>query len=266
LNTGGAPASKLVSMKDGESHRRKMSYRDRFRNGRPSPRSGSAHPALAQLSEAVEAAANAPTKQGLETRIVAAQKVVQRDWDTGFLESLAEQLAKGRTLSPKQVETLAKIEHRNNPDVLHARARWQTAFTDEMRSIAKVCARYYEANPPYFGDLAGEVLRRIDTDFTPTEKQYKAMCENKYALKVRAATYDAPVFPVGTLVGLRSTAPYNAKSACTVGSALVLSVGARPVTSGAKGAKTYEILPVGGAIKVQVEERHLKKMRMPKKK
>ena len=202
----------------------------------------------------------------LRARLAAVQKVVQRDWDKGFIESLSEQLAKGRTLSEKQVETLGKIEYRNNPDVIDARASWQTAFTDEMRQIAKVCARYYEANPPYFGDLVEKILARIDTDFTPTEKQYKAMCENKYALKVRAATYDAPAFPVGTLVGLRTSAPWKAKQACTMMAALVLSVGARPVTSGAKGAKTYEILPVGGATKVQVEERHLKKMRQPKKK
>ena len=244
-----------------------MSYRDRFRNGdygRPSPWAGSTHARRIQADEAAEAAANAPTKQELKTRIAAAQKVVQRDWDTGFLESLAGQLAKGRTLSPKQVETLAKIEYRNNPDVIEARAHWDRDFTDEMREIAKVCAHYYEANQPYFADLVAKVLNQ--PDFTPTEKQYKAMCENKYALKVRASTYDAPVYSVGALVALRSTAPWSAKNACTVGSALVLSVGARPVTSGAKGAKTYEILPVGGAIKVQVEERHLKKMRQPKKK
>ena len=200
----------------------------------------------------------------LRTRVDSLLSRITRDWDKEFVGSLSEQLGKGKKLSVKQVATLEKIEYRNDPSVVESREQWAKNFTDEMREIAKVCARYYEANPPYFGDLADKVLNQ--PEFTPTEKQYRAMCENKFAMKVRAATYDAPTFAVGALVALRTSAPFTARNVCSMGSALVLRVNPRPVTSGARGAKTYEILPVGGAKSVFVEERHLKKLRTPKKK
>jgi len=243
-----------------------MSYSRQFpgQARRPSPWAGSDHARRIQAREAAEPAANAPSKEELQTRIIAVQKVVQRDWDKGFLESLSGQLAKGRTLSPKQVETLIKIEHRNDPSVIEARNQWASNFTDEMREIAKVCARYYQANPPYYGDLCAKILNQ--PDFIPTEKQYRAMCENKYAMKVRAASFNAPIFPVGTLVSFRSTAPYGVKQVSTTGQAVVIRVDGLPVTSAAKGSKVYEVLPVGDPKTFIVEERHLKKMRQPKKK
>lgn len=244
-----------------------MSYYDRRYNpnneSSPSAWTGTAHAQAIQARKAEEAAANAPSKEELQTRIVAVQKIAQRDWDRGFLESLSYQLAKGRTLSPKQVETLAKIEHRNSPEVQKQHAQWTSQWNDEKKKIINICAGYYKT-AGYFTDLVENVLN--NETFVPSEKQYKAMCENKYAKKVLLSALSEPVFPVGSLVSFRSTAPYTARHASPVQQAIVLRANAAPISSAAKGAKVYEVLPVGSPTSYIVQERHLKKMRGTKKK
>ena len=199
----------------------------------------------------------------LRSRVEELRPRITRDWDRGFVESLTEQLDKGKKLSVKQVATLEKIEQRNDPTVMAKREAWRESYTDERRNVAKVCAAYYKS-AGYFGDLADKVLE--DDTFVPSEKQFKAMCENKYAMKVRASTFDEPVYPTGAMVAFRTCAPYEARNSSPAGSAVVIRVNPVPVTSPAKGAKTYEVLPVGAVKTFLVEERHLKKMRKSKKK
>ena len=91
------------------------------------------------------------------------------------------------------------------------------------------------------------------------------MCENKYAKRVLAAHFDAPVFPVGSMVAFRSTAPYALRQLAPSGRAVILRANAKPPTSPAKGAKIYEVLPVGASRPTLVEERYLKKSRKKKK-
>ncbi len=73
-----------------------------------------------------------------------------------------------------------------------------------------IAAHYYRANPPYFGDLATKVID--DKSYIPSEKAYRKMCENKYALKVFKAHHAEPKFQPGSLVVVRS----NAKASRTL--------------------------------------------------
>ncbi len=86
------------------------------------------------------------------------------------------------------------------------------------------------------------------------EKQYISMCQNVYTKKVLAATNDDPIYANGQLVQGRKTAPKQiCNKLCTV-----VASNDRPVTSAAKGSKTYLVLPVGEASPIECEERHLK--------
>ena len=185
------------------------------------------------------------------------------DWTRNFCTSIAEGFKKYKGLTQKQFDIFVKQEHRATPEFAQARDEWRANYDENKRNIARVCAEYYAANPPYFADLATKVL--TDPEFVPTPRQYKAMCENKYAKKVLKSATSAPTFAVGQIVALRSTAPARTKSAFPVELAAIIEIGAAPVKSAAKGSKVYKILPLGSATTINVEERHIKKARAIKK-
>ena len=184
-----------------------------------------------------------------------------RDWDRGFVESVLGQLNKGYRLSHRQTELLEKVVKRNCPDNLKREHEWRMGWNAEKRNIALICARYY-LKAGYYTRLAQNIID--DEKFIPTLKQYQAMCENKYAQKVIAATVSEPIYPVGSVVDFRANAPWQASRYKS--GAVVLEVGGKAVTSAAKGAKVYQVLPVGAPKPITLEERHLKKFRQPKKK
>ena len=96
------------------------------------------------------------------------------------------------------------------------------------------------------------------------------MVKNKYAQKV-LASHNAPAkYSAGSLVTFRANAPAGSryldgaylKRHVTM---MVIETDAAPITSAARGAKVYKLLPVGKATTLMAEERHIMKAR-PKKK
>jgi len=246
-----------------------MSYYDRRYNPdhcRPSPWDGARHARVMRADEAAEQQAKAPSKQELKTRIgIVSTRETLRDWDRNFLQSIGEQLDRRGSLSPKQVEILAKIEERNSPKAIEDHKTWQETYNDEKRQIAKICASYY-VKTGYFADLSENILN--NKEFIPSEKQFKAICENKYAKKVLKATFGEPKFIVGDSVALRVSGPWGIKAKMGDygrNSGVIVRIDVRQVTSAANGAKKYQILPFGSFATVIVEERHIKKLRISKK-
>ena len=181
------------------------------------------------------------------------------DWSRGFLESVKEQLGRRGKLSDKQIGIVKKIEAENGDEAQRSREKWIASYDEEKRQIAKICATYYHANGDYYRRMASQVL--TEPDFIPSEKQWKAMCDNKYAAKVIKATFDEPLFPAGSLISMRSSAPWRIKNSSPQGIFLVVETDAQPVISACKGAKIYKVMPVGSAETFMVEERHIKKMK-----
>ncbi len=176
-------------------------------------------------------------------------------WDYNFLGSVLQQNRERGQLSPRQLEILDKIEERYSQESIDRKAAWAGLWTEEMAERMRVAAEYYVANPPYYGELARQVLS--DPSFIPTERQYKALTENKFAAKVLTAHFAEPAFPVGSKVAGRANAPYGIKGKM----GFVMKVNAKPVTNAARGTKVYMVLPVGQPTPVFVEERHLKRGR-----
>ena len=181
------------------------------------------------------------------------------DWSRGFLESVKEQLARRGKLSDKQISIVKKIEAENGDEAQRGREKWIASYDEEKRQIAKICATYYNATGDYYRRMASQVSE--DPDFILSEKQWKAMCDNKYAAKVIKATFDDPLYAAGSLVSLRSSAPWRIKNASPQGIFLVVETDAEPVISACKGAKIYRVMPVGSAENFLIEERHIKKMK-----
>ena len=172
-----------------------------------------------------------------------------------FLESLMNYYNAYGGLTPKQVEALKDVEASVVERTSAAHSAWVKEYDDEKHKTAKICAHYYLAHPPYYESLSKNILN--NPDFIPTKKQYISMCQNAYTKKVLAATNDKPIYENGQMVQGRKNAP---RQICNKLCAVVTSNN-RPVTSAAKGAKTYLVLPVGDSTPIECEERHLKKFK-----
>jgi len=194
------------------------------------------------------------------------RKDTLRQWDAGFVESVLNQLNKGYTPSVKQSETLEKIVERNSPEALQRAASWDSEWNDEKKQIAKIVASYYDGTG-YFQGLVNTILHTQGGDFKITERQYNAMCCNKYAKKILDAKNAEPLYPVGSMAMVRTnisgvnvggirTAYRRAKTDLVV----VLSTD-EPIKSAAKGCKTYKVVFVGDSEPVTIEERDLKRMK-----
>ncbi len=188
-------------------------------------------------------------------------RVTAGSWAGGFVESLTEQVASGRNLSPRQFEILEKIEGEHSDEAITAAASWDADFSDDMRQRLTVASRYYRRTG-YFTNLVDRALTPDGqpTAFIPTEKQYRKITENKYAQKVLAAHFETPKYTAGSMVQLRPSAGYLARSKAQDKPCVVIST-TEPIVSACKGAKMYRILPIGSATMITIEERHIKKAR-----
>ena len=190
-------------------------------------------------------------------------------WAAGYVESLISQVKGDRRLSDRQLEILKKIEAEHDDAALAERQKWIESYTNnpDLRADAIVVANYYMSTG-YFKDTARDIIN--DDTFIPTYSQYNKMVKNKYAQKVLASHHAPAKYEAGQLVTFRANAPTNSryldggilKRNVTM---MVIETDAAPITSAARGAKVYKLLPVGKATTLEVEERYIMKAR-PKKK
>jgi len=182
------------------------------------------------------------------------------DWEKSFLSSIKDGIKRYGSLTGKQESILQRIETSKDPAVITQRQAWKANYNNDMRAKMKIAGQYYLNNPPYFADLARRALD--DDDFIPTEKQYRAMVDNKYVRKVLDNMESVPMFAVGTMAQIRKTAPptYSAKK--RIGDKMVMIIEYPDKVAGsAKGAIPVVILPVGSSETVETEVRWLKKAR-----
>ena len=191
------------------------------------------------------------------------------DWTRRFCESLQQQLEQGRQLSGRQLEILGEKYQQYGPESLAVESGWASSWDAEKEEIFRVCALYYRRTG-YYTLLANKVNENgtIAEGFIPRKREYQKMCNNKYAMKVRKAWFDAPKFPVGSLVAIRSTAPNygggrtipKQKDGKTIAYFVVEDNSTAP-KSACAGAKCYTIIAAGSSVTHEIEERHLKKLR-----
>ena len=186
------------------------------------------------------------------------QEELLTDWERNFLDSLSQQAGKGRNLSHRQNSTLQNIESKYSEDKKAALRKWKEGYTSEMREKMIIMASYYLNNPPYFQDLAQHAL--AEATYVPTEKAYRAMCENNYAVRVIDIAKNDPIYTVGTMVRIRANA--NGKAARYRNKmVMVLEHNATKLASAAKNARPVYVIPVGAAVPFWTEERYLKKVK-----
>jgi len=171
-----------------------------------------------------------------------------------FLSSLVVGYKKYGGITQKQYDAFCEIESRYLFNTSDSSADWQKKYDDSKEEKMKICALYYCANPPYYGDLAYRVL--YDKGFIPSEQQYNSLTQNKYALKVLESHYANSKYKINDYVSLRKNNPYNIDNKNNI--FIIIQVAPEPVTTAAKGTKKYKILPMNEVDIHIIEERWLK--------
>ena len=123
------------------------------------------------------------------------------DKDREFAGSLLSQFEKSGTLTGKQVECVENMEQRYSPEAILLRETWATSYKAEHRATALIAANYY-ITTSYFRDLALKI--GTDEDFVPTQRQFTAMTQNKYAEKAIAVATMPAAYPKGSLCKVRA--------------------------------------------------------------
>lgn len=152
----------------------------------------------ARTAKTVVAKDNDPTIPARLDSLIARSDVSERDKQ--FFISLKGGWDKYNSLTAGQSDALKKAEIRYSPQAAQQRNDWVANFTPVMRERMRLCAEYY-SKTTYFTDLAKRILQ--DMTFIPTEKQYNALCNNKYATRLIEQTIAGPKFNVGDVVQVR---------------------------------------------------------------
>lgn len=175
------------------------------------------------------------------------------DGDKAFATSLLSGFQKFKSLTVRQNEAFKKMEGRyangNTPAANPTYDEWRNSFDDAKRKILNICAEYYMGTD-YFRDLAFKA--KNDPNFIPTEKQYRAMCENKYAQKLIANINSEPRYKENTIVVFRETARVYTDQKIGV------IIKTYPCNSPTAGSREYDLLPFGKDVPMKVRESQIK--------
>ena len=181
------------------------------------------------------------------------------------VESMKLFYEKRGSLSEAQIRYFESIETNVLPD-----KEWETNFTADQRADTILAAKYYKTTQ-YFVTLADKVLD--NENYIPTENEYNKMVLNKYAQKAIKAHKDPAIWNRGDRALVRGTLASGDigngqrttyQSAQSLHNQMVLIVGE---VDGPRLYKTLNVMcPTVPALGVfAIEERKLKKYRVPKK-
>ena len=181
------------------------------------------------------------------------------DWERSFMGSLLDSAKKWGRLTAKQHEVFQRIEKKLDPAVQAARKDWQESWNADMRESLLFAARYYKANPPYFGDVATRILD--DFGYVPSEKLYRKMVENRYVQRALQNTQTGPLYDVGSMATIRNSESVGGSARMYRGKDVIVLEVEEKAMSAVKGARIYKVLPVGSVTPIETQERFLKKKR-----
>ena len=183
-------------------------------------------------------------------------------WNMGFVGSLREQAMSGYKLSEKQLSKLNDITNEYNIDAIAARNAWPAEYREKYLEDALVMANYY-ASTVYYREFVRYIREACEIgdpgSYVPQKRFFMKLYTNKYIAKVLKAHKADAKYPAGSAVLPRTSAGWSTRHAIQKGAVVIATD--LPIISAANGAKHYKVLPYGGVKPVNVEERHIKKMK-----
>jgi len=195
-------------------------------------------------------------------------------WDRGFLESILEQMAKGRKLSQKQEQTVDKVLERNTAGNQELHESWGTTYETDYKANAQILAAY-PLRQPYYRPMSSDILNGK----VPERSKFLRMYQNKYSSRVLAEAHANAKYEMGAyLIPRASFDSYkhaeaesdmswmqkkDVVEAFQARGGFVIEI-RKDIVSAAAGAKRYKLLPIGQTTPLIVEERFLKISRRKK--
>ena len=192
-------------------------------------------------------------------------------WDRQFLVSIQGKLEAGSNISDRQMETLSQIFNKCNETNEKKHQEWGKLYESNYKFDAIVLAHYHIAQR-YYNDISDVIIRGQ----TPAKRKFMRMYENKYSQKVLREYYKPPRLSSGERVLPRSNCnsyqnidthhitDYNISRDCVERfmkhGGFIVGV-EEHISTAAKGAKRYRVLPPGKPHYIIVEERFLKRAR-----
>lgn len=186
-------------------------------------------------------------------------------WERDFIDSIHRQVKNKRSLSPKQLNLLHKIESKIEKS-LKGDPEWADAWDEEKARDWKTAVNYYDKGfPRYYGDILDWAL--ANPNKIPPSGWYQKVVENKYAQKIIKALREEPKYSSGSTVMMRANARaglswYDWQALKDI-PLFVVEPTDRAV-SAAKGCRIYKVLSSVAMKTYEVEERFIKKWKQPK--
>lgn len=166
------------------------------------------------------------------------------DWEKAFLTSIKSAYEKYKSLTKGQFNTFSNVEKRHDPAAKAARQAWHVAWDEEKNRNWQAMMEYYVRTSYYQGAVEKWKKEKF---YIPSEKEYNAVCGNKYAIKFLKNRAIPAKFAVGSLAVYKR---YGTYVLCTI-----IEVG--DVNDWAKGSRTYKINVIGEAQTDTVFEKEL---------
>ena len=195
-----------------------------------------------------------------------------------ILTDMSNSLKKWKKLTPRQLKFANSLVNKYCPERKQEEAEWETLYRSEeyaeKRQKAMVIAKYYQ-NTTYYAKVVGCIMK----DIVPPKRAFLSMLDNPYAQKVLKSTISEPIWKLGDLVQLRSTADGRYKRVSNKGWTwqnadevwrsvfTIIAIDSRPIDRALKyhekngGARYYRLLPLGGVRMIDVQECDIKKAR-----
>jgi hypothetical protein len=166
------------------------------------------------------------------------------DWEKNFLGSIKAGYEKYKSLTVGQNNTFVGIEKRYDASAIAARESWKSNYDAEKAANWKAMMDYY-VKTPYYRGATDKYLK--DNAYIPTEAEYKAVCENKYSMRMLKNLTIPAKFKDGALVVYKRYGSYKL--------ATVVSTG--EVRDWTKGSRIYSIMVVGESAVNEAYEKEL---------
>jgi len=119
-----------------------------------------------------------------------------------IIESFSAQYRRKKYLTSAQKDLLDRLYTEHSPEEIEKREEWKNNFTQEMRENFSICVEYYRST-----SFFSRAQQRLDKnpEYTPSEKEYNDITQNKYTKKLLRNKKEKPQFEIGNLCLVRST-------------------------------------------------------------
>lgn len=176
--------------------------------------------------------------------------------DRTYIDSFHQWLKRRGYLTNKQYNFFKSVESKYSDERIKQNEEWLASYDDEKRKLFELAVKYYFLTP-YFRETVSRAKK--DPKFIPTQKQFEAMCNNKYFTRAMEYYNQPPKYDYGDLVVFRKSRLDRADLIC-----MIEYINPEPAFR--KGARTYKLLVLGQEDNMTVMEDEIKLYREPKNK